>query len=95
MSVIKFRGVTICQSGASLKANLPIGSSTLDPDLRAPYLGNFSADIPSGNSQFEASQTNSPMASSRLDADLRVLYLGRFSADIFVWQLDASPASFS
>jgi len=74
---------TMCDLRASLDANLPITSSTLDSDhLRAPYLGDCSTDIPSRHSHFEASQTTLPMTSSLLDSDLRAPYLGDCSTDI-------------
>jgi len=67
---------------ASLDVNLPIASSTLESELRAPYLGDFSTDLPSRHSHFETSQMTLPMISSVLDSDLRAPYLGDFSTDI-------------
>ena len=89
-------GATMYQSRASLDANLPIGSGTLDSGLRAPYLGNFSADVPSRQSHTKASQTTSIRTSSVLDSDLRAPYLGDFSADVPSGnsQLEASQTNF-
>jgi len=67
---------------ASLDVNLPIASSTLESELRAPYLGDFSTDLPSRHSHFETSQMTLPMISSVLDSDLRAPYLDDFSTDI-------------
>jgi hypothetical protein len=88
---------TMCDLRASLDANLPITSSTLDSDhLRAPYLDDCSTDIPSRHSHFEASQTTLPMTSSVLDSDLRAPYLGDFSMDVSSRnsQFESSQANF-
>ncbi len=73
---------TMCDLRASLDVNLPIASSILESELRAPYLGDFSTDLPARHSHFETSQMTLPMTSSVLDSDLRAPYLGNFSTDI-------------
>jgi hypothetical protein len=75
-------GATMCDPRALLDANLPIGTSTLDSDLRAPYLGDFSTDVPSRHSHAEAPQTTSIRTSSVLDSNLQAPYLGDFSTDV-------------
>ena len=72
-------------------------SNVLDLDLRAPYLGDFSTDIPSRHFHFETSQMTLPMTSSLLDSDLRAPYLANFPADMPARpsQLNTSPMSFS
>ena len=86
---------TICDLRASLDANIPITSSgldselrapialgILDSELRAPYLDHLSMDIPSRQSHFEAPQATSPIALGTLDSELRAPYLDHLSMDI-------------
>ena len=72
----------MCDLRASSEANLPIASSILDSDPRAPYPSGFSTDVPSRRAHFEASQAILPMTSSVSDSDLRAPYLGDFPTDI-------------
>ena len=75
---------------------LPTTSSISDLDLRAPYLGDFSADVSTRYYQSGASQANFLITCDRLDSDLRNSCLRDFCPDMPVRpsQLDASLRTF-
>ena len=52
-------------------ADPQIASNTLESNLRAPYLGDCSTDMPLRHSHFEASQTTLPTTSIVSDSELR------------------------
>ena len=75
-------GVTMRGLRALSEANLPIASSILNSDLRAPYLSDFSTDVPSRCPHCETSQTILPITSNALNPDLQAPYHNGFSTDV-------------
>ena len=88
---------TNCYSRDSTDTNRSVSLNTSKSSLRAPYFGDYSIDIPSRHSSFEAAPIALPLTSDMMNFDLRAPYLVNSSADkpARLHQLDSLPTNFS